>query len=315
MTAFQIVMKAASLRTAWLGVASVLAGTAAAAAHGNMEPLPAIICLLFAFFAQCTSNIIHKYQRELRISGNNSADRIQTYDDVDRPLTYILSEGIKISGVLTAMTGLVILSIAGWWTLGAAALIGLVIWVDNAGKTPFSRSPFYPLSTFLIFGPIGVTGTTLVQSQRTAEHIFCSWDIEPAIIFGIITGLMAMNTHIMFSLSHRRGNNGDNNAAFHGRYGATASVCVTTTATLAYTALALWAPFAMEIAEWQYYLPVPVVCLCLGIASAILCRNNRKAKTAWKLSVANIMLFAIASLAIMSITGYPYHTHDAIPLF
>lgn len=315
MTAFQIVMKAASLRTTWLGVASVLAGTAAAAAHGNAEPLPAMICLLFVFFAQCTSNIIHRYYNELRGEGENRADSTLRCDDVNRPITFILSEGIKIFGVLTAMTSLVILSMAGWWVLGAAALIGLVIWGDNAGKKPFSRSPFYPISTFIIFGPIGVTGTALVQSQRTSEHLFCYWDIGPAIVFSIITGLMAMNSHIMFGLCNRRNNIRNSSTTFYGRYGTAASICVTTTATLIYTAVGLWAPFAMDIIEWEFYLPVPIVCMCLGITSIILSRNKLKGKTAWRLTLANIMLFATASLAIMLLTGYPYRTHDVMPIF
>ena len=52
-TAFQILIKAAGLRTLWLGIASVVAGTAAAAAHGNLQPFPALACLLFAIFAPC----------------------------------------------------------------------------------------------------------------------------------------------------------------------------------------------------------------------------------------------------------------------
>ena len=86
-TAFQILIKAAGLRTLWLGIASVVAGTAAAVAHGNLQPFPALACLLFAIFAQCASNVMHRYYDAKNGYGENEENNIVYADDIDRPLT------------------------------------------------------------------------------------------------------------------------------------------------------------------------------------------------------------------------------------
>ena len=191
-TAFQILIKAAGLRTLWLGIASVVAGTAAAVAHGNLQPFPALACLLFAIFAQCASNVMHRYYDAKNGYGENEENNIVYADDIDRPLTYILKEGIQVFSILTATAGLAVLSMAGWWTILFAAFIAIIVVISNTGPHPLCRSVFYPVATFLIFGPIAVVGTAFVQSQHEALALFSWWDLMPALILGMITGMMAV---------------------------------------------------------------------------------------------------------------------------
>lgn len=121
----------AGLRTLWLGIASVVAGTAAAVAHGNLQPFPALACLLFAIFAQCASNVMHRYYDAKNGYGENEENNIVYADDIDRPLTYILKEGIQVFSILTATAGLAVLSMAGWWTILFAAFIAIIVVISN----------------------------------------------------------------------------------------------------------------------------------------------------------------------------------------
>ncbi len=314
MTAFQIVFKAASLNTLWLGVASVLAGTAAAAAHGNVEFAPAMMCLLFAVFAQATSNVIHRYYDEKHHSGDNEADHM-VCDDVDRPMTFILGEGIKIFGVLAAMAGLAILAMAGWWTLIIALILGIVALINNVGRSPFSRTPFYPIATFLVFGPIGVLGTELVQSQRNTAHLICWWDLGPAVMMSLIIGLMAMNSHIFYGIFHRRTQITRSRTTFYYRYGRKGAMTLLTVSTLLYGALGIWAPYEMTLYPAWVYLPVPIISVIFNLFIIFTQLKPGSWRRAWRLSLMNIMFVALASLIIFLTIGYEGTGHDIISPF
>lgn len=304
-TAFQILIKAAGLRRLWLGIASVVAGTAAAAAHGNLQPFPALACLLFAIFAQCASNVMHRYYDAKNGYGENEENNIVYADDIDRPLTYILKEGIQVFSILTATAGLAVLSMAGWWTILFAAFIAIIVVISNTGPHPLCRSVFYPVATFLIFGPIAVVGTAFVQSQHEALALFSWWDLMPALTLGMITGMMAVNCHVIFGVFHRRNNVTSSRTTFFGRYGNAATGLLLVISTLASGFIGIMAPFWMDIDDGYIYMPVPVLSMILGFIAISLMRKPRYSKVAWRLSLVNIVLFAVLSLIIFYFIGYP----------
>lgn len=306
MTAFQIIIKAASLRTLWLSVASVVAGTAAAAAHGNMDPAAAFVCLLFAVFAQCLSNVMHRYYDDKHGYGENRDDSMEYCEDIDTPVSQVLKEGIRVFAIFTATAGFAILSMAGWWTLIIATGIALFAVLNNIGPYPLSRSVFYPVATFFIFGPLAVIGTELVQSWPTTEHNISWWDLEPGIIMGIIIGLMAVNCHVIYGVFHRRHNTLDSRTTFFGRYGMTATTALIVTTTLLCGAAEIVAPWHMGIYDRNLvYLPVIVLSMILGFLTVHYVRTPGKCTLAWRLSLVNIMLVAVLSLVAFIILGYP----------
>lgn len=315
MTAVEIVLKAASLRTLWLGVASVTAGTAAAAAHGNVEIIPAMLCLLFVVFGQATSNVVHRYFDEKYGLGENGEEGIYAAEDIDHPLSYILLEGVKIFGVLTAMVGLAILSMFGLWTLVVAILLAIIAFVNNAGRSAFSRSPFYPLATFFIFGPLAVIGTELAQSQRISGDMISWWDIGPAVVFSLVIGLMAMNSHILYGAFHRRTNRRSMRTTFYGRYGRKGAMAVLTVSTLLYSSIAFWAPASMSLHPWWIFLPVAVLSMLFSLFIIFFMLRPGTWKMAWNLSLVNIMFVAVSCLVICCIIGYPYATGDSASAF
>lgn len=305
MTAFQILVKAAGLQTLWLGIASVVAGTAAAAAHGNLEPYPAFVCLVFAIFAQCTSNVMHRYFDAKNGYGENEEDDITVAEDINRPLTYILKEGIQIFLILAATAGLALLSMTGWWTLIVAALLVLIVAICNIGPHPFSRSVFYPVATFLIFGPIAVVGTELVQSQHTSVHILTWWDLGPALTMGSIMGLMAVNCHVIFGVFHRRKNAISSRTTFFGRYGIQGATILLIATTLVYTVVGILIPVEMGIDSHYLFLLLSLLSMALSFLTIYYARKPGYCVTAWRLSLFNIVGFAILSLIIFFIVGYP----------
>lgn len=314
MTALQIVFKAASLNTLWLGAASVITGTAAAAAHGNVEFAPALMCLLFAVFAQATSNVVHRYYDEKHHTGENNNDHM-VCDDVDKPLTFILSEGIKIFGVLAAMAGLAVLSMAGWWTLLVALVLGVVAVINNIGRSPFSRSPFYPIATFLVFGPIGVIGTEMVQSQHNAAHLICWWDLGPAVIMSLVIGLMAMNSHIFYGIFHRRTQITRSRTTFYYRYGRKGAMTLLTVSTLVYGAIGIMAPYRMALYPAWVYLPVPILSIIFNLFIIFTQLKPGSWRRAWRFSLMNIMFVAVSTLLIFLCIGYEGSSHDILSPF
>lgn len=200
------VKQKANLSTLLLGVGSVLGGTGCAALRGNMEIIPATLCLIFVIFAQMCANFAHNYFGATKY-----------YDNLERPRYAILnSEPVKnllevrvlreasfSCGLISAMLGLVILSmsVSPWWVLIAAALIVGLNYLLNFGKHPLFGYPVSLVFTWLLFGPIAVMGTSLLQSQMEAANLWNFFDHGPCIFLGPAMGFMACNVQLIYSYS------------------------------------------------------------------------------------------------------------------
>lgn len=304
MTAFQILVKAAGLRTLWLGIASVIGGTAAAAAHGKIDPCPAFVCLLFAVLAQCASNVMHRYFDAIHGYGDNEEDNIVFAEDIHRPVAEILKEGIKIFSILTATAGLALLSMTGWWTLIVAALLLLIVAISNVGPHPLSRSIFYPVATFLIFGPIAVVSTELAQSQHTTSVVVNWWDLRPSLTMSVIMGLMAVNCHVIFGMFHRSKNAINSRTTFFGRYGMKAATVLLVVNTVIYTVVGILIPVEVCIVDNRFFLILSLLSMALSFIAIYYVRKPGYSVAAWRLSLVNMVSFAIFALIIFCIIGY-----------
>lgn len=184
-----------------LGTGSVFGGCAAAVSHGNLEIMPAFLCLLFVWTSQLASNIGYSFQDYRNGNTKNiltasdghvfpSIAGISTYHLL-RELTYALS-------ILAAMFGIAIINFADWWVLFLGIFVALVAYVNNAPPFPLVRTAAAPLVTFLLFGPLCVIGTSLVQSQTGADNMLNWFDLGPAVYIGIAMGFLAANAHICY---------------------------------------------------------------------------------------------------------------------
>ncbi len=304
MNATQIIQKVINPPTLWLPIASVIGGTAAAASHGNFEVYPAILCLIFAIFGQIAFNITHRYFDEKNGYGENIDDNISAFDKKANPLSYILKEGIKVASVIALTAGLAIMAIAGWWTLIVAALLSFIVFLCNMGKLPLSRSPYYSLITFILYGPIGVISTELVQSRLSTNELFNWWDIEPAIFMSIIMGCMAANCHILYTLYSIKNDRKNSRQTIATKLGKKGVLTLTAINTVIYITIGVYAPFKADIYLWYWYMPIPAISLLISICQMIKIYRGNYNKTLWY-TIFNMAFYAIASFIMLMIIGYP----------
>lgn len=201
MPSFKVLKSALFPVSLLLGTGSVLAGCAAAVVHGNLEVLAAILCLFFVWAAQLGSNVGHRFydykngniRRITTIPGEyvgSGFAGITTYTLL-KETTYALS-------VLATMFGIALASFAGWWAFFFGIIIAFVAYLNNFSPFPIVRTPAGPVVTFLLFGPMCVIGTCLIQSQDGAEMILNWFDLEPAVYIGLAMGFLAANVHLCY---------------------------------------------------------------------------------------------------------------------
>ncbi|MBD5191233.1 MAG: prenyltransferase [Bacteroidales bacterium] len=200
-----VLFKSVNQRTLVMGFSTVLFGTAAATVVGNEEFLPAFLCVLFALFFQMAFNLRHRYHDFIYGFGESVNDELEQNNSSNIPTRVVLREGSTASFIVALTIGLGILSFAGWWVLVLGLLLGLLAWINYLGSHQLTRTPFGLLVTFLLFGPVGVIGTMMVQimsgfnNGSVSIHHITLYEVLPSFFFGVIAGLMAVNCHLAFS--------------------------------------------------------------------------------------------------------------------
>lgn len=193
-------LKCADLQTLPVGIASVLAGAAAAAVNGNFEWITVSVCLLFIVCFQMTANIVHRYSVVCRHSGEHVEEYIQySQREMQFPLKKVLREGIGVLGMLTIIFSLIIFEMGEWWMFLVAVVTVLALYLNSFGAYPLSKTPMSYVLTFLFFGPIAVISVTYLQAHYH-EYDALTWaDWGPALFCGIITGLFAGNSLLVYN--------------------------------------------------------------------------------------------------------------------
>lgn len=201
MDILEYVKRRADLQSLMLGAGTVFAGTAATVIRGNMEILPASVCLLFAIFLQLCCSLYH-YSSYLSRSINIADARISSSKLKEHEtVTRLLREGSTACLIISVMLGLTLLSmtVTIWWCL----LIGVLIYGFTLPMVKFPniyRHPISLLITFFVFGPIGVMGTAYVQYQYEApQSLLNFFDSAPSIFLGPAMGFLACSHHIVLS--------------------------------------------------------------------------------------------------------------------
>ena len=178
-----------------MGLGSVIPGCLSAHVHNNFEFFPALACAVFVCMAQITGNITYRYFALRQNLGEGIFELGHTWRETLLPIYRALSGGLLI---ITALIGLALMELSGWWSIGLAAIIVLLAWIDLAPPLSLVRTPFGIVITFLLFGPVGVIGTSLVQSQMGTQIPFNQFDLLPAVIMSVRIGLMMVCCHLTF---------------------------------------------------------------------------------------------------------------------
>lgn len=175
-----------------LSVGAVFAGLAASVKRGGVAVSPAILTLLFAILFQISGNLHYGYNRVLRSIEENKAEQ-RGIDTVGFRILMVLSNAFFI---LAVSVGFPLLTYLRWWSLIYLAVVMALVYFYFGGPHPLVRTRWSTLVTFLLFGPVAVSGTALIQ-KTTLDN----W--TPIVAYSIISGVLAANANIALQFLRR----------------------------------------------------------------------------------------------------------------
>lgn len=282
-----------------MGISSVIIGSAAAAAVGQYHFMPAVLALLFACFCQANMNLGCRY---LDIKHNSLLSREELSKLKNNPVSKlnIYREGMKVCTILEATVGLAILSLVGWWTLIFAAFTIIFMTMSNIGRHPISRTAFYPIVAFFVFGPLGVSGTALIENSYNNGLLISHQTILSIVYMSIISGLLAANCHILYSITKRKKDLETKRDSIATKLRPGVIWLILGLSYGIATFLSLYAPQAIGLHHDYALLPIPAFgFLAIGLSMA---KNRNRA--ALQLATLVMMLYAASIMIIFPIAYY-----------
>lgn len=163
------------LRTLPVSMAGVVAGCAYAVRDGVFQPVPAVLCLLFAVLAQIASNFANEYFDYK--GGFDTAQRTGPRRGVScgdiSPAAMLRAAVLTLGAACAAGCGLIYYG--GWWLLPVGILIALGALAYSTGPFPLSHHCMGEVAVFLFFGLAPVNLTYYVQAlEFTRPVLDCS---------------------------------------------------------------------------------------------------------------------------------------------
>lgn len=173
-----------------IGTGAVTGGLTAAVIRGGVAVFPAIMTFIFMWLMQISANLYHGYVDRCFGAGENISgmrDRSSRSDNHSVvALMKIVANGF---GLLALTAGLSLFAYVGWVGVAYFAVILVLLYFYFAGPRPVVRTKWSIIFTFILFGPIAVSGTALVQDSITNIGL-------PIVVYSVINGLLAANAHI-----------------------------------------------------------------------------------------------------------------------
>lgn len=156
-------IEAMRLRTLPVSLSGVVAGCGCASFYGKFSVIPAVLCLLFALFAQIASNFANEYfdfKNGLDKKGREGFRRGVTEGDISPGAMKVAT---FVSLGIACLFGLLMLFYGGWWLI----LIGIAVVVFalaySTGPYPLSHHGLGDIAVIIFFGIIPVTLTCFLQ--------------------------------------------------------------------------------------------------------------------------------------------------------
>lgn len=289
-----------------LGAATVVAGTAAARFRGNMELLPASLCLIFTLFSQVAGTYWYNH---------NEVHRRGTDDEVDSRFSRLSRSSVfrEAAAGLSSMGGIIglaLIAMAGWWAIVPAVLLIAITYVTFSGAHPLSRSPWGLISTFLLFGPVGVIGCCLIQSGHEAYSLLNFYDVEPSLYIAGIMGLMALNANLIHNVANITADRKIGKTTFPVRFGIPATRIFSVVNSLIWLGLC-WCLFRVQhIADFGVAMIVPYISLAINVLLTIRMRDGSMRREDAVQFTANINMLVMA-VALLIIAFYEGASDDS----
>ncbi len=173
-----------------ISAGAVMGGLTASVIRGGISLFPAIMTLIFAMLLQLSANLYHGYFDRCFGAGENISgmqDRDSRAANSSRvTLMRVVANGI---GILALTAGMTLFAFVGWIGIIYVVVIAAMLYFYFMGPHPVVRTKWSILFTFLLFGPIAVSGTALIQNMNSTNWV-------PVVTYSVINGLLAVNAHI-----------------------------------------------------------------------------------------------------------------------
>ncbi len=183
-------IEAMRLRTLPVSLAGVVAGIGCAVWHGCFSVVAAVLCLLFALFAQVASNFGNEYYDFVNVvdkRGREGFRRGVTEGDI---APRDMKRATFLMLVAAALVGCAMLPIGGWWLLPVGCVIVLFALAYSAGPYPLSHHGLGDIAVVLFFGIVPVNLTCYLQCG-SFDALALSFPVSLAV------GLLAANVLIV----------------------------------------------------------------------------------------------------------------------
>lgn len=181
-------IEAMRLRTLPVSLAGVIMAVGYAVIDRVFQPLPCVLCVVFAVLAQIASNFGNEYfdyRDGLDKPGRVGPRRGVTEGDISpqsmKRATFITLAAACAVGCLLVLWG-------GWWLLLAGAIIVCGAIAYSTGPYPLSRHGLGEVAVILFFGVVPVNLTYYVQSGVFTQAVFLG---------SLAMGLMGANVLIV----------------------------------------------------------------------------------------------------------------------
>lgn len=181
-----------------MGAGSVLLGNAVAAIRDSVQIAPLVLSLLFVFFAQICSNACFSLNQLREHRGAFTPQELYQLKERQENLAiYRMLREFGNGALILALTiGIVLANHNGLWAFLLGAAVLLLVYLHDEGPAPLSRTPFGSLTAWLLFGPIGVIGSFLIQTSDPMYTVSSWYDVGPAVGLSVAYGFMAVNSSL-----------------------------------------------------------------------------------------------------------------------
>lgn len=291
------------LSSLMLGAGGAIAGTAAADLPGNAEVLPAILCILFAMSAQLCANFYRRYYIVNTRAGRPLGASFPTRPANEEAAAYRICSLVAL--FLTLTVGCMLVTMGGWWTFGVGAIILLMGWLCAGGPHPIMRTPWSILATFILFGPVCVITTALIQIRHDFPDPMTMADLRPTFFAAAVIGLMAANANLVYNyhdIDFDRELGRKSVATIMGKKTVRVFFFING---LVFTGIMAWSCFVLDLDNPWVALIAPAICFLVNLYVGLRLRTSTHEQLHGLIKVANsnVLLMSILMLIMARALG------------
>ncbi len=252
--------------TLWLPVATVFAGTGAAAIRGEMEIMIATLMLLFSVAAQLTMNLWGSYTDLRHHRGLYLNEEVYEGSmDSDRML-YVSREGSMAMMLLALTIGVTIMAMVGTWVLIPAALTLILGWFYVAGPLPLNRTIVAPFACFILYGLVCVGTVGFMEEQHDNPDFSSMYFLIPVWVYSACTGFFMANVWLLKSFVGLQEDRTESVRSFSVVFGRPTTIVMLTLCSLAAVGVMIWFVYTQPMGSNPWLIIIPPVLAALAFA-------------------------------------------------